>query len=113
MMMNRLLLVALLGSGCAVNTIQRTNELEPGMSSADVVAVMGKPSTTQYVAERRVWRYSLQQAWKGYVPYYLVFGADERLDSWYADESEYQAQQALWLKATAPRTVKVQVVPIR
>jgi len=50
-----------------------------------------------------VWKYSLHQAWKGFVPYYLIFGKeDQKLESWCADEAEYMRQQQLWLQAIPP-----------
>ncbi len=37
------------------------------------------------------------------MPFYLVFGKeDQKLESWYADEAEYQRQQQLWLQAMPP-----------
>lgn len=101
-----ILITILALSGCAVNTITRTNDLAPGMSAAEVRKVMGAPSQTQFVADRIVWKYSLHQPWVGYVPYYVVFDGSQHLQSWYADQAEFARQQAMWLAAT-PTQVNV------
>ena len=91
------------GTGGGLNSIQKTNRLSPGMNPSEVKAVLGDPGQTQFVSDKWVWKYSLHEVWKGYVPYYLVFTRkDQKLESWYADEAEYQRQQQLWLQAFPP-----------
>ena len=69
----------------------------------NVKNILGSPSQTQFIAEKWVWKYSLHQVWKGFVPYYLIFGKDDnKLKSWYADEAEYMRMQQLWLQAIPP-----------
>ena len=88
-------------SGCA--SVSTTNQLNPGMSPNEVKNVMGEPSQTQFIAGKLVWKYSLHQPWKGFVPYYLIFRKeDQRLETWYANEAEYMRQQQLWLQAFPP-----------
>ena len=78
--------------------VSSTNRLAPGMSAAQVRNMMGEPSQTQFIADKWVWKYSLHQPWKGFIPYYLVFGSEsQQLEGWVANEQEYMQQQALWL----------------
>jgi hypothetical protein len=96
------LLGACAGAGGSLNSVAKTNRLQPGMSVADVKAVLGEPSQTQFVSEKMVWKYSLHEYWKGFVPYYLVFSSEPpALERWYADEAEYQRQQAMWMQVVS------------
>ena|SRR5437588_230182 len=83
------LLVGCVGTGGGLGSVSKTNQLAPGMGAADVRAVLGEPSQTQFVSNKWVWKYSLHEPWKGFVPYYLVFGREsQRLEEWFADEAE-------------------------
>jgi hypothetical protein len=99
------------GTGGGLGSISKTNQLSPGMKPDQVKAVLGDPSQTRFIADKWVWKYSLHQYMKGFIPYYLVFGNDAKtLQSWYADEDEYQRQQLLWLQSMPPTsTVNVNV----
>lgn len=89
--------------GSGLGSIAKTNDLEPGMNTSEVEEVLGSPSQTQFIGNKWIWKYSLHEYWKGYVPYYLAFGSDsKRLESWYADEAEYMRQQQLWMQAFPP-----------
>jgi hypothetical protein len=91
------------GTGGGLNSISKTNQLSPGMKPADVKAVLGDPSQTQFIGEKWVWKYSLHEAWKGFVPYYLVFSRNNpMLEQWFANEAEYARQQQLWLQSFPP-----------
>jgi len=91
------------GTGGGLGSVSKTNQLAPGMGTADVRAVLGEPSQTQFVSNKWVWKYSLHEPWKGFVPYYLVFGREsQKLEEWFADEAEYTRQQQLWLQAMPP-----------
>jgi len=91
------------GTGGGLGSISKTNQLMPGMTPNQVKEILGEPSQTQFVADKWVWKYSLHEYWKGWVPYYLVFGKEgKKLDSWYANEAEYMQQQQLWLQAMPP-----------
>ncbi len=91
------------GTGGGLGSISKTNQLIPGMSPNEVKILLGEPSQSQFVAEKWVWKYSLHEYWKGFVPYYLVFSKDNpTLRQWYADEAEYLRQQQLWLQAMPP-----------
>jgi outer membrane protein assembly factor BamE (lipoprotein component of BamABCDE complex) len=71
-----------------------TNRLTPGMSADQVRSQMGEPSQTQFIADKIVWKYSLHQPWKGFIPYYLVFNKDTQvLEQWAANEAEFARQQ--------------------
>jgi hypothetical protein len=73
------------------------------MKTSEVKAILGDPSQTQFVSDRWVWKYTLHEPWKGYIPYYLIFGREsQKLVQWYADEDEYVRQQQLWLQAIPP-----------
>ena len=101
-----LLSIILFLYGCgkyAMGTVRKTNQLEPGMGTGQVKGIMGDPDSTQFKSNKWVWKYSLHQEWKGFVPYYLVFGkSSKQLESWFADENEYYRQQSLWLQAMPP-----------
>jgi len=92
------------GTGGGLGSVAKTQQLAQGMKPAEVLRVLGEPSQVQQVGGHVVWKYSLHEYWKGYVPYYLVFdGNGKKLQSWYADEQEYQQQQSLWIKALTPK----------
>ena len=96
-------LTACAGSGGGLGSVSKTNQLSPGMKSDQVKAVLGEPSQTQFVSDKWVWKYSLHELWKGFIPYYMVFGRDTQiLEQWFADEAEYMRQQQLWLQAFPP-----------
>ncbi len=91
------------GGGGGFDAIKNTNRLSSGMRPGEVTAILGEPASTQLVADKLVWKYSLHQIWKGYVPYYLVFGRkSQKLEQWFADENEYQAHQKSMLEASQP-----------
>ncbi len=91
------LLYAVALVGCAAggfNSAQRTAQLSPGMSYQEVVALLGEPSASASQNGRRTVTFWLHEAWRGNVPYDLVFtGQPERLDSWGENEAEYAASQ--------------------
>lgn len=88
------------GTGGGFGSVSKTNQLTPGMTSVQVKAILGEPSQTQFIDNKWIWKYSLHEPWKGYIPYYLVFGLESKtLERWYADEAEYVRQQQLWLQA--------------
>ena len=90
-------------TACTPTQVSSTNQLSPGMSPARVRDIMGEPSQTQFVANKWVWKYSLHQPWKGFIPYYLFFGSESQaLEGWVADEAEYVRQQQLWMQAFPP-----------
>ena len=96
-------LVGCAGMGGCVCSASQTNQLAPGMKSAGVRTVLGDPSQTQFISNKWVWKYSLNEPWKGFIPYYVVFGRDTQLlEQWFTDEAEYARQQQLWLQAFPP-----------
>lgn len=95
--------VLVLFAGCMPMQVSSTNQLSPGMSTAQVQTILGGPSQTQFIADKWIWKYSLHQPWKGFIPYYLVFASESQtLEGWFADEAEYARQQQLWLQAFPP-----------
>jgi hypothetical protein len=100
--------LTLILSGCSsmktmqLDSIQLTNQLQPGMTYTEVESLMGKPKSTQIVGEQLIARWNLQEKWKGYVPYDLVFNAaDKTLISWSENQQAYaQKQEQLKFIAT-------------
>jgi hypothetical protein len=86
-------------SGCGINSIKKTTYLEPGMSTSEVREIMGEPTSSEFSNGYMVWKYSLQEPWVGYIPYYLAFDENSRLVAWQANMDEYYANQALWLQS--------------
>jgi hypothetical protein len=77
-----------------LDSIQLTNQLKPGMTYTEVESLMGKPKSTQIVGEKWIARWNLQEKWKGYVPYDLVFNAsDKTLISWSENQQAYAQKQ--------------------
>jgi hypothetical protein len=96
-------LAACAGTGGGLNSVTKTNRLLPGMSPQEVKKLLGDPASAQFVGEQLVWKYSLHENWKGFVPHYLVFAEEPPvLKRWFADEAEYQRQQAMWMQALQP-----------
>jgi len=97
------LLAGCAGSGGGIGSISKTNQLSPGMKPSQVRSILGDPSQTQFISNKWVWKYSLHEPWKGFVPFYLVFSRNSQvLEQWFADEAEYARQQRLWLQAIPP-----------
>jgi len=96
-------LLVLVAWGCAgtsleMNSVEKTGQLYPGMMHPDVVKLLGKPKSVQFVGDKVILKYSLHEYWKGWVPYYMVFEKRTgKLQEWYADEAEYQRNQAMWM----------------
>ncbi len=101
-------LTALSFSGCnhpanELGSISKTTNLAPGMTTSEVVVLLGSPSSSEFISDKLIWNYSLHQLWKGWIPYHLVFNKETlKLESWYANEEEYYRQQQLWLQAFPP-----------
>jgi hypothetical protein len=73
------------------------------MKPSEVRSILGDPSQTQFISNKWVWKYSLHEPWKGFIPYYLVFSRDSQvLEQWFADEAKYMRQRQLWLQAIPP-----------
>lgn len=84
--------------GCAsmgMNSVQKLQQLSPGMTDAEVQEILGAPKSSQMTEEKWVLKYTLHENWKGFVPYFVVFDKDSRrLEAWYEDEEGYQQAQA-------------------
>ncbi len=86
-------------SGCgssnmALNSAQKTSELQPGMSYDQVEALLGKPRSSQMINDKWIARWVLQEMWVGYVPYDMVFNPKTKeLISWSQNEKDYQQSQ--------------------
>jgi hypothetical protein len=94
-----LVMISLIGCA-ALGSMRRTNSLAPGMSTADVQEIIGRPIGTEFVHEKWIWKYRLHEYGKGYVPFYAVFNRESmNLESWISDEEEYARNQEMWLRA--------------
>lgn len=77
-----------------LNSIELTNQLHPGMSYSEVVELLGKPKTSRTSGNNYIVRWNLQQMWKGYIPYDMVFKADDKtLISWAENSKAFEQQQ--------------------
>ncbi len=96
------LALSFLVAGCTgvpmeFNTVEKTRSLQPGMMHKDVVKLLGKPKSVQFVGDKVILKYSFHEYWKGWVPYYIIFNKQTgKLQEWYEDEAEYQRNQAMW-----------------
>ncbi len=95
-----IILPALLAlSGCgnsnlALNSAQKTTQLQPGMTYDEVVSIMGKPKSSRFENNYWVNRWVLQEKWVGYVPYDMYFNPQTKtLVSWKRNEKDFQKKQ--------------------
>ena len=78
----------------SLNSIQLTNQLHRGMSYSEVVELLGKPKSSHSNSEQLIVRWNLQEMWRGYIPYDLVFNAsDKSLISWSENSKALELQQ--------------------
>ena len=103
LLFNAILLTALfMLAGCfssqqtmKLNSIELTNQLHPGMSYAEVESLLGKPKSSHTTANKYIVRWNLQEMWKGYIPYDMVFNAsNKKLISWSENSKAFDQQQA-------------------
>jgi outer membrane protein assembly factor BamE (lipoprotein component of BamABCDE complex) len=90
-------------AGCAsrggLGSGGKTAQLRPGMTQAEVRALLGSPAQVQTVGAQQVWRYSLHHYYVGWMPHELVFGgAPARLLAWHTDEAAQQRQREATLR---------------
>ena len=110
-----LLLFILLLTGCfssqqtmKLNSIELTNQLHTGMTYSDVEALLGKPKSSRSSNEQLIVRWNLQEMWKGYIPYDMIFNtSDKTLISW-AENSKAFEQQQTQLKVVADELEKIE-----
>ena len=93
-----ILLVAFFLESCsssmALNSANKTNQLQPGMNYSEVVNILGNPKSSQMENGRLVSRWVLQEMWVGYIPYDMVFDANtKKLISWSKNEKDFQKNQ--------------------
>ena len=90
----------------ALNSIELTSQLRPGMSYNEVESILGKPKSSSVSGDNWIARYNLQEMWKGYVPYDMVFDAkDQTLISWGENKKAWEENQAQ-LKMVADEVTK-------
>jgi hypothetical protein len=78
-----------------LNSIELTNQLHPGMSYAEVESLLGKPKSSRTTGNKYIVRWNLQEMWKGYIPYDMVFNASNKtLISWAENSKAFDQQQA-------------------
>jgi hypothetical protein len=102
-------------SGCgsmktmSLNSVELTGQLRPGMTYTEVESILGKPKSSRVEGENWIARWNLQEMWKGYIPYDMVFNSkDQTLVSWSENTKAYEAQQAQ-MKAVADEIDKQSV----
>ena len=79
----------------SLNSIELTNQLKPGMTYNEVESILGKPKSSMVSGDKMIARWSLQQMWKGYIPYDMIFNsADQTLISWAENTKAWETQQA-------------------
>ncbi len=82
------------GTNISLNSAQKINQLQPGMSYDDVVAILGKSKTPQIVGDKLIARWVLQEKGVGYVPYDLAFDSEtKQLISWYRNQEDFKKKQ--------------------
>ena len=92
----------------ALNSVQLTSQLKPGMSYSEVESILGQPRSTQVVNDQLIARWNLQEMWRGYIPYDMVFRAeDQTLVSWGENTKAFEQQQQQ-LKVVADELEKQQ-----
>ncbi len=78
----------------ALNSIELTNQLRPGMTYDEVVEILGNPKSSQMTGDKWVARWNLQEMWKGYIPHDFVFDPKtQTLISWSQNEKAFETQQ--------------------
>lgn len=76
------------------NSVQKTNQLQPGMSYSEVVQLLGEPKTSELQDGKKVSTFWLHQEWRGNVPFDLVFsGTPAKLESWSENTEKFEANQ--------------------
>lgn len=84
--------------GCAAggfDSVQKTGQLQPGMSYAQVIALLGEPKTTTTKEGSLIATFWLHQSWRGNVPYDLTFDLKDRtLMAWQENQEKFAASQA-------------------
>lgn len=79
----------------SLNSIQLTNKLRQGIDYSEVESILGKPKSTRTEDGNRIARYNLQEKWRAYVPYAMVFDLGKRtLISWSGNTREFEQSQA-------------------
>jgi hypothetical protein len=93
--------ILLVSIGCgsmktmSLNSVELTGQLRPGMPYAEVESILGKPKSSRVENDKWIARWNLQEMWRGYVPYDMVFKAsDQTLISWAENAKAWEAQQA-------------------
>lgn len=87
------------GQMVGLNTAAKTAELRPGMTFAEVAAILGKPKSSIFTETEWQVNYTLHEYYKGWVPYVLAFDKEtQRLKSWGVDEVAYQRNQEMWMQ---------------
>jgi len=85
-------------TGCAAggfDSIQKTQQLQPGMTYQQTVNLLGEPKTTEARGESLVATFWLHQSWRGNVPYDLTFDTKTRtLNSWQENQEKFAAAQS-------------------
>ena len=91
----------------SLNSVELTNQLQPGMSYEEVESILGSPKSSKSENGQWIARYNLQEMWRGYIPYDFVFNAENKsLLSWAEYTAAFEQKQAN-LKILADEMEKV------
>lgn len=82
-----------------MGTLKQLNQLDRGMTEAQVKAILGEPAQKELKAGQTVYKYNLFKLFHGFKPVYVVFDANRQLFEWHVDEEEYRKHQKLWVDA--------------
>ncbi len=93
------LAVCLAMAGCAsggFDSVKKTSRLYPGMTYDEATALLGPAQETTMTQGRLVATFWLHQAWRGDVPFDLVFsGQPPQLQSWTENKEKFEASQGM------------------
>jgi hypothetical protein len=85
--------------GLGLGGIKKLNQLDRGMSQAQVRALLGEPKQKELKGGKTILKYSLHEWMRGWKPVYLVFDAADTLFEWYVNEDEYMKMQNMMMDA--------------
>jgi hypothetical protein len=83
----------------ALGDIKKLNDLDRGMSQAQVRQILGEPKQKELKAGKTILKYSLHEWMRGWKPVYIVFDEAGTLVEWSVSESEYVKMQEMWMDA--------------
>ena len=98
------ILLSLILAGCAtIPSAKETVNLHQGMTTGQVMELLGPPHQTEMEGYKLVWKYDMYSMSSGMLPYYLIFdNSTKRLEKWYMNKEEYEKNREFMLRASPP-----------